>query len=213
MRFLVVDDHPLFRAGLREVLRGLPDAVDVLEAGDVAEALEVLAREPAIDWICLDLQLPGPGGIELIERVHASGRRVAIAVLSAVDQPATVERALTAGAVAYIAKTAAADDLAEAFGALQTRGFYLSPSIKAALADHRAGIVRQGERVVRLTRRQRQILALVADGHANSGIARHLNLAESTVKAHVSTLFDLLGVDNRAGCVREAALLGLLGPG
>ena len=122
-------------------------------------------------------------------------------------------QALTAGAVAYIAKTAAADDLAAAFGALQTRGFYLSPSIKAALADHRAGIVRQGERVVRLTRRQRQILALVADGHANSGIARHLNLAESTVKAHVSTLFDLLGVDNRAGCVREAALLGLLGPG
>ncbi|MEQ8231054.1 MAG: response regulator transcription factor [Gammaproteobacteria bacterium] len=212
MRFLIVDDHPLFRAGLREVLRSLPEVVDVLEAGDVPEALGILAREPHIDWICLDLQLPGPGGIELIEHVHGSGRHVAVAVLSAVDQPATMERALTAGAVAYIAKSASADELTAAFDALRTQGFYLSPAIKRALADHHAGIVRQGARVVRLTRRQRQVLALIADGHANGGIAARLDLAESTVKAHVSTLFDLLGVDNRAGCVREAALLGLLGP-
>jgi len=117
---------------------------------------------------------------------------------------------LSAGASAYVSKSASARELRDAFAALARGERFVSPAIAAALDDYRAGLVSLDGVRVKLTRRQREILALLVSGHTNQGIADRLHLAESTVKAHVSTLFDLLKVSNRAACVRQATRYGLV---
>ena len=211
MKILIVDDHPLFLAGLRETLRDFPGAaMELLQASDAADALRRLREHPEIDWVCIDLQMPGDDGFSLMAQIRTAGLSTPMAVLSGNEHPVLIARALEAGAVAYIAKAASADELRAAFVALREQGYYLSANIRRVLDDYRAGyVLLDGERV-KFTRRQREVLALLAAGHSNQTIAERLNLAESTVKAHISTLFDLLQVDNRAACVRAAVLSGIV---
>lgn len=210
MNVLLVDDHPLFLSGLRGVLADLPGIGAIVEAADVPTALALLDAEPRIDCVCLDLNLPGADGFALLEQLATSDRGLPVAIVSASEQPATAARALAAGALAWIAKSASAEELRAAFAALARGEPFISPAMAVALADYRNGIIRVGEARVRITRRQREVLALLAAGHGNQAIAASLSLAESTVKAHVSTLFELLQVNNRAACARVATQLGLV---
>lgn len=209
MKILIVDDHPLFLTGLRETLLDSPGApLELLQANDATQALQALGEHPDINWVCVDLQMPGDDGFSLMAQIRAAGHTTPMAVLSGNEHPVMVERALEAGAIGYISKSASANELRAAFVALRDQGYYLSANIRRALDEYRAGYVSlDGERV-KFTRRQREVLALVAAGYPNQVIAERLHLAESTVKAHVSTLFDLLKVDNRAACVRAAVLSG-----
>ena len=204
MKILIVDDHPLFLSGLREVLNEMPATFTVFEAHDIGSALQVIRAVPELDWICLDLQLPDGDGFMLLEHLRENAMEIPVAVLSANDQAAVVDRAFAEGATAYVSKSASARELQDAFGALAKGEHFVSPAIAAALRNYRAGLVTMDGRPVKLTRRQQEILALLVAGLTNQAIADRLHLAESTVKAHVSTLFDLLDVNNRAACVRRA---------
>lgn len=210
MKILLVDDHPLFLAGLSQVLRDSADVDIVFEVNNVEQAIKLLREHADIDCIFLDRQMPSGDGIQLFERMSEAGISCPVAMLSADESPATIERALAAGAIAYIPKSFSSSELLQAVRTIRERGFFLTPRHERALEEHRAGIVRIGQSQLKLTRRQRQVLALLVAGRGNQAIASELRLAESTVKAHVSTLYDLLGVDNRAGCARAALNLGLV---
>jgi len=210
VNILIVDDHPLFLSGLRAVLHELPALRTIHEANTIEHALQTLQQVSDLDWICLDLQLPDGDGFTLLRYLREHAIEIPVAVLSANSQPAIVDRVLSAGASAYVSKSASARELRDAFAALARGERFVSPAIAAALDDYRAGLVSLDGVRVKLTRRQREILALLVSGHTNQGIADRLHLAESTVKAHVSTLFDLLKVSNRAACVRQATRYGLV---
>lgn len=210
MNILIVDDHPLFLSGLREVLNELPEIEAIYEANTIEHALQSIRQLPELDWICLDLQLPDGDGFTLLRYLRDHAIDIPVAVLSANSQPAIVERAFIDGASAYVSKSASVEELRSGFAALARGERFVSPAIATALEDFRAGLVSIDGARVKLTRRQREILTLLGAGYTNQAIADRLSLAESTVKAHVSTLFDLLKVSNRAACVRQAARYGLV---
>ena len=118
MNILVVDDHPLFLSGLREVLNELPALRAIYEANDIEHALQTIRQVPGLDWICLDLQLPDGDGFALLRYLRDHAINIPVAVLSANSQPAIVERAFTEGASAYVSKSASAEELRSAFAAL-----------------------------------------------------------------------------------------------
>lgn len=210
MKILLVDDHPLFLTGLSHTLRDCTDVEAVFEVNDLDQAIEFLLEHRNIDCIFLDRQLSSGDGINLFERMAEVGIACPVAMLSADESPTTIERAMAAGAIAYIPKSFSSAELLHAVRQIRDQGSFMPQRFERALEEHRAGIVSIGQSRLKLTRRQRQVLALLVAGHGNQAIAAELRLAESTIKAHVSTLYVLLGVDNRAGCARAALSLGLV---
>ncbi|MGE0487222.1 MAG: response regulator transcription factor [Gammaproteobacteria bacterium] len=212
MKILIVDDHPLFVGGLKQVLeQGLSSAPTFLEATSLHGARQYVAAHGDIDLVFLDLVLPDGGGLELLPELGACPAAPAVAVLTAVDDASTIAAALAAGAIGYVSKASPRDELLTAFGAIRARRRYVSPDLKQRLAAYTARGQDSAGAQLRLTRRQREVLDLLVAGHSNAAIAARLALSESTVKSHVSTLFDVLEVDNRAGCTREALRRGLVG--
>jgi DNA-binding NarL/FixJ family response regulator len=210
MKILIVDDHPLFLVGLRQVFVDNPHPIEALEAHDHKSALTLIEQRTDIDWIFLDLQIPGGDGATFITELAERKISIPVAILSANEEPAVIHQALHAGASAYLSKSMAKAELVTAFNAIRTRGHYISETLRQPLDDYRASIGGRRAPGVRLTRRQREVLRHLARGDSNQSIAVALNIAESTVKGHVSTLFDLLQVENRAGCTRVAMRLGLI---
>ena len=208
MKILIIDDHPLLIAGVRDVLHSLDTHVDCVEAGNAAEALQCLRADRDIDVVCLDLNLPDEEGLVLLERIRATRDHLPVLVFSAIADPQVVERALDAGAAGYVVKSSSRGDLVAAFEAFLATGHYVSPALRQALETYRS----ESARAPRLTRRQREVLQLMARGLSNQEIAAELALVESTVKGHVSCLLDLMGAGNRTACVQQAFRFGLLSP-
>jgi DNA-binding NarL/FixJ family response regulator len=210
MKLLLVDDHPLFLLGLRQVFADATTAIETFEAHDFDSAFMLLETHPVLDWICLDLQMPGGDGFSFMRALTDRQIRVPVAILSALEDPAMVHRALHAGAMAYLAKSMGKSELIVAIAALRDQGHYISITLRQPLQDYRTSLATSGAPRLTLTRRQSEVLNLLAAGRSNQAIASTLHIAESTVKGHVSTLFDLLQVDNRAGCTRAALQYGLI---
>jgi len=208
MKILIIDDHPLLVAGVRDVLSSLDADIDCLDAGNAAEALARVHAESDIDAVCLDLNLPDEQGLVLLERIRATRDDLPILVFSAIADPQVVERALEAGAAGYVVKSSSRGELVEAFEVFLATGRYVSPALRQALESYRS----ETARAPRLTRRQREVLLLMARGLSNQEIAAELALVESTVKGHVSCLLDLMGAGNRTACVQQAFRFGLLSP-
>lgn len=209
MKILIVEDHPLMLSGVRDVITDAwPDAAcdGVASAED---ALRAIAQAGDYALVCVDLQLPDLDGVELIRRVRGGQPSLPVVVLSANEHPRSVQQALDAGAQGYLVKSLARDAMIDALREFRSTGNYLPPALREILARH--GTARAALRgAPRLTRRQRDVLALLALGLGNQAIAARLALTESTVKGHVSSLLDLFGADNRTACVRHARELGLL---
>ncbi|MEQ8663582.1 MAG: response regulator transcription factor [Gammaproteobacteria bacterium] len=208
MKMLIIDDHPLLIAGVRDVLHSLGTVVDCVEAGSAADALQCLRAESDIDAVCLDLNLPDESGLVLLERIRATREDLPVLVFSAIADAQVVDRALAAGAAGYVVKSSSRGDLVEAFEAFLATGRYVAPALRQALETYRS----EAARAPRLTRRQREVLYLMARGMSNQEIAAELALVESTVKGHVSCLLDLMGAGNRTACVQQAFRCGLLSP-
>lgn len=205
LKVLLVDDHRLFLDGLRVLVEGLAEEVEVLQATSGAQALACVQANPDLDWVFLDLQLPDTDGLAVLQAFVERRVRVPVIVLSGSDEGADVERALALGASGYVPKSADADEIRTALRAIERNGRYLSPAVRAVLERHRA---RAGS--VSLTGRQREVLALMAQGLSNRAIAARMGVTESTVKGHVAMLFASLGASNRTHCVSEARRVGLI---
>lgn len=207
LRVLIADDHLVVREGLRAILGTAPDLTLVGEATDGAEAVQ-LVGELSPDVVLMDLRMPGVDGIEAIRQITARYPEVEIVILTTYDDDQHIVRGLRAGARGYLLKDAGRKVLFEAIRAA-ARGESLLPSavvekVVARLAEPKPVAA------ARLSEREQEVLALLAQGAANKEIAVRLHITERTVKAHVTGIFNKLGVNSRAEAVAVALRSGLL---
>ncbi|OFL64459.1 MULTISPECIES: response regulator transcription factor [unclassified Brevibacterium] len=200
IRVLLVDDHPVVRAGLASVISSADDidVVDVAESG--SDALNRL-RAFDVDLVVSDLQMPGGDGIELIK---ALPQGPPVLILTTFDTQALVYRAVDAGAAGYLLKDSPADTLLD--------GIRRAAAGQPVMSDAAATALMQRTRVAHseLSERETEIVRLLAAGRTNSDIAGELFISLATVKTHVSRIFDKLGVDNRTAAAKRARELGLI---
>jgi DNA-binding NarL/FixJ family response regulator len=203
VRLVVVDDHPVVRAGIVGLLAGEPDLVVVGEAADGAEALEVVMREQP-DVVLMDLRMPRMDGVAATERLLAAdpGRRVV--VLTTYETDADILRAVEAGATGYLLKDTPRAELVEGVRAAARGETVLAPSVARRLVAQ----VRHGQE--RLTPRELEVLQRVAQGRSNAQIGADLFIAEATVKTHLLRIFAKLEVDDRTRAVTVAIERGIL---
>lgn len=210
-KLIVADDHPLFRAALRQAAVDAVADLQVREAASLGETLAALEDDADIDLVLLDLHMPGNHGLAGLAAVRAQHPGVAVIVVSANDDPRVIRRALDHGAAGYLPKSSGLDELREAIRSVlaceQWLPASLRPSVsRAQSAPHDSALA---ARLASLSPQQFRVLALVAEGLLNKQIADRLDVQERTVKAHLSAIFDRLGVRNRtqAGVVlRELEL-------
>ena len=189
---VVVDDHRLVRAGLRTIIDASPDLEVVGEAGDGAQAVSVVG-ETAPDVVLMDLSMPGVDGIEAIRRLRAAGLETPVVVLTSFAEAERVRSALEAGAVGYLLKDSEPRDVLEAVRAAAAGHAPLDPRVTRALLP----AADRGTSDLSLSGREREVLALVAQGLANKQVARALGISERTVKVHLGNVFRRLGVSDR----------------
>jgi DNA-binding NarL/FixJ family response regulator len=198
IRLLIVDDHPVVRDGLRGVFTGDPDFEVVGEAGDGAEAVAMVERNPT-DVVLMDLRMPRMGGVEAIARLREAVPATRVLVLTTFDTDRDVLPAIEAGATGYLLKDAPRDELVRAVRAASRGESVLSPAVAGRLM----GQVRKPTQEA-LSRRELDVLKLIADGATNREAAGQLFVSEATIKTHLLHIYDKLGVRDRAGAVGEA---------
>jgi DNA-binding NarL/FixJ family response regulator len=213
MKVLVVDDHVLIREALRSVLRELSEDATVLEAPDCSQAMRRIAEHPDLALILLDLNLPDRNGFEALTELRERYPAISIVVLSGFHDRANVVRALDLGAMGFIPKTSSREVMVNALRLVFGGGIYIPPEIlirDEAGADPAKDPPKRptspGE--LGLTDRQVEVLALMMQGKSNKAICRVLDLAEPTVKNHVTAILKALDVTNRTEAVIAVSALG-----
>ncbi len=200
VRIVIVDDDALVRAGLRLMLDGADGVRVVAEAADGAEVPGVLDAHPA-DVVLMDLRMPGVDGIAATRRVRSRPSPPAVVVLTTFDTAEEVTGALHAGAAGYLLKDMAPDRIAAAVRAAAAGEPVLAPGVARRLMDTVAGSGGARDRaraaLARLTERERDVALELGRGASNAEIAARLYLSVPTVKAHVSSVLDKLGLENR----------------
>lgn len=214
-RLLIADDHPLFRAALRQAVAENIANCSVLEAADLPSALGMLAADADIDLVLLDLHMPGSQGLSGLAALRGQHPGVAVLVVSAHDEPRVVRRALDHGAAGFIPKSASPAEIGEAIRNVLDCGSWLPPTLAEAVAALPADPADAdlASRLARLTEQQYRVLALLAEGLLNKQIADRLAIQERTVKAHVTAIFEKLRVRNRTQAGMLLRSLDLGGPG
>ena len=218
MKVLVIDDHVLIRESLRGVLRELNPEVIIVEGTDAQETMRLVAEHPDLALILLDLSLPDGDGFEVLAELRERHPTIPIVVLSGHHDRANVVRALELGALGFIPKTAQRPVLVSAISLVLSGGIYIPPEIlvrqtPATPAQPRpirggADKAPTSPRDLGLTDRQIDVLAAMMQGKSNKAIGRMLDLAEPTVRNHVTAVLKALNVTNRTEAVIAAAALG-----
>lgn len=206
MRVLIVDDHPLFREGLKGLLIGLNPSVDVAQAASVDEAQSFMGHP--FDLVMMDLQMPGTFGMEALSRIKGFFEASAVVVVSGDESSASIHSAIQHGAAGYIPKSTNPSVTIHALKLVMAQGTYLPP---AALHPVSAPMETKDVRPWHddLSPRQLAVLRCLLQGKPNKVIAREIGIAEGTVKAHLWAVYQLLGVNNRAQAMYRAHELKL----
>jgi DNA-binding NarL/FixJ family response regulator len=192
IRVLVAEDHPVVRSGLLQLL-GNVDEVDVVGAATGGEEAVRLATAERPDVVLMDLEMPDLDGIEATRRIRAAAPGVNVVLLTAFSDRKRILDAIDAGAVGYLLKDVEPDELVRGLEAAARGESPLSPKAAHALVTARGG---RGEQP-QLTPREDEVLSLVAEGLPNKLIARRLEISEKTVKAHLTSIFQRIGVTDR----------------
>jgi DNA-binding NarL/FixJ family response regulator len=214
MKVLLVDDHTLVRKGLAQVLGMCVSDASVTEAEGTDQALEVL-RDTPHDVALVDVRMPGRDGLDLLREIRSAWPTLPVIMLTSYDNGEYVRTALAEGAAGYLLKDATPEDLTQAIKvALSGAGNVLSPRAIRNLFDG-GTVERKPDRAAPqtpeagLTRREWDILGLLAEGHSNREISKRLFLSEKTVKAHLAAIFRKLGVTNRTQAAMMAVQMGV----
>ena len=204
-RIVIVDDHPLFRKGLQEMIHSDGTFAVCGEAGNASEAMEVI-RKLLPDMMIVDLSLPGANGIELIKNIRAEFPKLPILVLSMHDESLYAVRALRAGADGYVMKHEAMANVIQAIREVFNGRPYLSPAMAAQVITKFAHRQAEGETdaVERLSDRELEILELIGKGHEVRQIAKLLHLSPKTVETHRAHIKDKLDLKNSREVARFA---------
>ena len=206
MKIILADDHALFRDGFALLFQQLEAGAAVLEAGDLDEAMELVARHDDADLVLLDLNMPGMNGLAGIKRVRDAYPQLPVIVLSASETREIVQAVMAAGASGFIPKSSSSAVMQSAVRLVLAGGVYLPAQLLTADAAASAGPDGQ----VRLTGRQRDVLRLLAAGMSNKEICRELELGEGTIKVHIAAIYRALDVSNRTAAANVAHRLGLI---
>ncbi|EFL19134.1 response regulator transcription factor [Streptomyces sp. C] len=211
-RVLIVDDHPLFREGLRAALESTRGAVVVAEAETGGEVPDAVDRHRP-DVVVMDLSLPDVSGIEATRRLAGTHPGLPVLMLTMSDDDGSLLAALQAGARGYVVKGAGSEEVLHALRTVAAGGAVIGSEIAARLSELLAGGRRRdaGQLFPSLTSREVEVLELIARGHDNRRIARELVLSEKTVRNHITHVFEKLQVTSRAEAVARARDAGLGG--
>lgn len=201
IRILSVEDHPVFREGLNTIIASQSDMQLVAQAANAAEAIREF-RNHRPDITLMDLRLPGTDGVDTLIAIRGEFRAARIIMLTTSDGDAEIQRALRAGAAAYVLKSMPKDELLAIVRSVHGGGRHIPPAVAARLAEH------LGEDD--LTTRELEVLHLIRDGYRNKQIADQLAIAETTVNFHIKNLVEKLGANDRTHAVTIALRRGLL---
>lgn len=214
MRVLLIDDHPLFREGLKGLLLGLEPCVQVEQAGSVAAAQSLQGQ--AFDLVLMDLNMPGSQGMEALSLIKGLFEESAVVVVSGDESPSTIQRAIQHGAAGYVPKTTDPSVTIQALRLVLAQGTYLPPEALRHPGGHPEATPASTEPPPHspnwpqeLSPRQLAVLRCLLQGKPNKVIAREIGIAEGTVKAHLWAVYQLLGVNNRAQAMYRAHELQL----
>ena len=206
MKILIVDDHALFREGLCHVLHELDQEMQILEAADFEKALHYVSLHPDLDLVLLDLNIPGKDGFSILDSITKQYPAMPVVILSASNHNNDVRRALDAGAMGYIPKESTSSVMLNALRLILAGGIY----VPSNLANEDCTLsTAPNIQTLGFTPRQLEVLSLLIKGHSNKEIATQMNLAEATVKMHVTSIMKNLRVSNRTQAVVAAEKLGL----
>jgi DNA-binding NarL/FixJ family response regulator len=212
IRVLLVDDHPVLRRGLRSLLSCYEDIEVIGEAADGASAVQ-LAAELSPDVILLDVELPGPGGLEIARQLRSAASMARIIVLSAYDNDEYVLGSLRLGAYAYLLKRTSDETVVDAVRQVYQGTRLLSPSLVGkVLREFQALAECHARHEVNISEPELQVLALLAKGATTAEISEKMYWSERTAKRKVQEILEKLGAANRAQAVAQAIGRGLIQP-
>lgn len=215
IKVLLADDHTLVRAGLRSLIDGFEGFCVIAETGDGREAVR-LTRQLQPDIALLDISMPGLNGLDAAALIARETPDARVVILSMHTAETYVLEALRAGAVGYVVKDAAVDEMERALRAVQKGERWLSPSVSRHLLDEYLRLARgqpmTGSGIEALTPRQREILQLIAEGHSTREIADRLTISIKTVETHRAQIMERLNIRDVAGLTRFALRAGLIDP-
>lgn len=205
VKILLVDDHILFRDGLKLVLQKIGDNVEISECGTCADAYQIVKESDGFDLILLDVDLPVISGIEGLQEFNRLDPSAPIVFLSGSDDYSLIKKAMEMGVMGYIPKTLSSDIMIQALRLILQGGRYVPDNIlQGEGGPHHSEII--------LTSRQREILELISQGKPNKEIAKTLGIADNTVRVHISAIFRILKVNNRTEAAFTALQAGLVPP-
>jgi DNA-binding NarL/FixJ family response regulator len=201
VKILIVDDHALFRAGLRMLMSTIGQNVSCVEADNIADALALAAQHADLQLCLLDLALKNEHGLGAIHRIKEAAPQVAVVVVSGADDSDTISSCIDAGAMSFVPKSATPEVLKQALRHILSGAVYLPDQIVSEMENRPP--------CPRLTPRQLQVLQALSRGLPTKLIARELDLSEHTVNEHIGLIFQALGVRNRTEAVIKASKLQL----
>ncbi len=203
-RFVIADDHPLFRGALREAVSGLFERMDIAEAGSFDEVANLLEKGGEVDVVLLDLTMPGARGFSGLMYLRAQYPSVPVIIVSANDDPTAIRRCMQFGASGFIPKTLGTEAMRLAISRILKGGVWTPPDVdlKAGADAETTELI---TRMATLTPQQVRVLMMLSEGLLNKQIAYQLGVSEATVKAHVSAILQKLGVESRTQAVIAAA--------
>jgi DNA-binding NarL/FixJ family response regulator len=203
-RFVIADDHPLFRGALKEALGGQFAGARVFEAGGFEDLQALLEREADIDLVLLDLAMPGVRGFSGLLYLRAQFAGVPVVIVSATEEADVIRRCMEFGASGFLPKTLGMDQMRAAIRRVLEGGVWTPPDVDLSTAadDDTRDLV---AKLSTLTPQQVRVLMMLSGGLLNKQIAYELGVSEATIKAHVSAILQKLGVESRTQAVIAAA--------
>lgn len=196
-KVLIADDHPLFRAAMRQALAGIVGD-DIVEAASLDEARACLQQDDDIELVFLDLKMPGNEGLTGLSEVRTQFPNVLVVIVSAEEDPLLIRKAIDLGSSGYIPKSTPLPEIAQAVNQVLEGEQWLPAGLDEALPQYESEAERDfAQRLAQLTPHQFKVLKMLADGLLNKQIAYELDISESTVKQHVSAVLRKLNVINR----------------
>ena len=206
-KFVIADDHPLFRGALKQAIGGMADEGVVLEAGDFEAAKKIVAENEDLDLVLLDLSMPGASGLSGLISLRGVHAEVPMVVVSAHDDPETIRRALELGASGFISKSASMEDIRKAVQTVLDGGISAPGGIDLGVEQDPeiSDLIR---RLQSLTPQQTRVLGMLAEGLLTNQAYLETIFVLATIKAHVSAVMQKLGVDSRTQAVIQLSKIG-----
>ena len=208
---LIADDHPLYRDALRGALSLSLPALTLKEAGDLNTTVDILNNED-IDLLLLDLHMPGSNDLFGLLHIRNLFPELPVSVVSGTEDTALISKIISVGALGFIPKTASAQDIANAVEAILDGDVWLPDNLSENVDEVNEEFSELADKVASLTPSQYKVLCYMRDGLLNKQIGFNLDIAEATVKAHVTAIFKKLGINNRTQAVLIASQLELEPP-